>query len=182
MGLATGKSAHAGFQWFYRLAPPELGLTPPVGGLARLLAALLQNPMKTLSHDEVAQCAHQIWQEYGQPSGRDEEIWYEAERRLQAGRKDSDDDADVSRREADTTTTESKGAGGLADRLSHADTSGNGGAGKATAVPKMPAQEAMKAEVQKKEARAPKVVAKNSPPKPTPAPPGKPLYDRPHSS
>jgi hypothetical protein len=134
------------------------------------------------SHDEVAQCAHQIWQEYGQPTGRDEEIWFEAERRLQAGSKDSDGGANASARESDTTVTESRGASALADRLSHADTGGNGSAGKATAVPKMPAQEAVKADVQKKEARAPKVVSKASPPKPTPAPPGKPLYDRPHSA
>jgi hypothetical protein len=138
--------------------------------------------MKTLSHEEVAQCAHQIWQEYGQPTGRDEEIWFEAERRLQAGRKDRDENANMSKRENDTTVTESRGASALADRLKSPDTDSNGGAGKATAVPKMPAQEAVKAEVQKKEARAPKVVAKNQPAKPTPAPPGKPLYDRPHSS
>jgi hypothetical protein len=38
--------------------------------------------MTTHSHDIVAQRAYHIWQESGRPSGRDEEIWYEAERAL----------------------------------------------------------------------------------------------------
>ncbi len=34
------------------------------------------------SHDEIAGRARQLWSDYGQPSGRDEEIWLEAERQL----------------------------------------------------------------------------------------------------
>lgn len=36
------------------------------------------------SHDEIAGRARQLWSDYGQPSGRDEEIWLEAERQLRA--------------------------------------------------------------------------------------------------
>lgn len=36
------------------------------------------------SHEEIAGRARQLWSDYGQPSGRDEEIWLEAERQLRA--------------------------------------------------------------------------------------------------
>ncbi len=36
----------------------------------------------TLSHDQISQKAKELWERYGQPSGRDEEIWLEAERLL----------------------------------------------------------------------------------------------------
>lgn len=38
--------------------------------------------MNSPSHDDVARCARELWQNYGQPSGRDLEIWLEAERKL----------------------------------------------------------------------------------------------------
>lgn len=34
------------------------------------------------SHDQISQKARALWERYGQPSGRDEEIWLEAERLL----------------------------------------------------------------------------------------------------
>jgi hypothetical protein len=37
------------------------------------------------SHELVAHCAYQIWNDSGRPSGRDEAIWYEAERALESG-------------------------------------------------------------------------------------------------
>jgi LmbE family N-acetylglucosaminyl deacetylase len=39
------------------------------------------------SHNEIAQCARELWTESGQPEGRDEAIWFEAERRLIAERQ-----------------------------------------------------------------------------------------------
>jgi hypothetical protein len=39
------------------------------------------------NHDEIAQCARQLWTESGQPEGRDEAIWFEAERRLISERR-----------------------------------------------------------------------------------------------
>lgn len=33
-------------------------------------------------HDDIAQCASVLWLQYGQPVGRDFEIWLEAEQRL----------------------------------------------------------------------------------------------------
>ncbi len=42
--------------------------------------------MKTTSpsptHDEIAQCARDIWHSRGCPNGRDDEIWFEAEGKL----------------------------------------------------------------------------------------------------
>ena len=42
------------------------------------------SPNSTISprHEEIAECARQHWTEAGQPQGRDEEFWLEAERRL----------------------------------------------------------------------------------------------------
>ena len=33
-------------------------------------------------HNDIAQCAQELWLQYGQPVGRDFEIWLEAEQRL----------------------------------------------------------------------------------------------------
>jgi hypothetical protein len=34
------------------------------------------------SHDEIARQAEDLWRERGYPQGRDDEIWFEAERKL----------------------------------------------------------------------------------------------------
>ncbi len=39
------------------------------------------------SHDEIAQCARELWMESGQPEGRDDAIWFEAERRVASERR-----------------------------------------------------------------------------------------------
>ena len=44
-------------------------------------------PASTPSHDEIAQCARELWTESGQPEGRDQAIWIEAERRLISERR-----------------------------------------------------------------------------------------------
>jgi hypothetical protein len=41
----------------------------------------------TPSYNEIAQCARELWTESGQPEGRDEAIWFEAERRLISERR-----------------------------------------------------------------------------------------------
>lgn len=45
--------------------------------------------MNTPTHQEVENRAKQLWEDYGRPSGRDTEIWYEAERQLSRGSPDS---------------------------------------------------------------------------------------------
>jgi len=37
---------------------------------------------RTPLHDEIAQQARTLWEHYGRPEGRDQEIWLEAERQL----------------------------------------------------------------------------------------------------
>ena len=44
-------------------------------------------PASAPTHDEIAQCARELWTESGRPGGRDEAIWLEAERRLVAARR-----------------------------------------------------------------------------------------------
>ncbi|MBP6507472.1 MAG: DUF2934 domain-containing protein [Opitutaceae bacterium] len=38
--------------------------------------------MTTPTHAIIAHRAHQLWQEYGQPEGRDQKIWFTAEGQL----------------------------------------------------------------------------------------------------
>ena len=40
--------------------------------------------MNTPTHETVAHCAYKLWQDEGYPSGRDTEIWLEAEQALTA--------------------------------------------------------------------------------------------------
>jgi hypothetical protein len=42
---------------------------------------------RALSHDEIAPCAHELWEQQGCPDNRDEAIWLEAESRLLAARQ-----------------------------------------------------------------------------------------------
>lgn len=44
----------------------------------------LSNSTARPSHDQISQKAKELWERYGGPSGRDEEIWLEAERLLTA--------------------------------------------------------------------------------------------------
>jgi hypothetical protein len=41
----------------------------------------------SLSHDEIASCARELWEQQGRPDDRDEAIWLEAEGRLRAARQ-----------------------------------------------------------------------------------------------
>ena len=45
--------------------------------------------MHAPSHEDIALCAEKLWQDYGQPAGRDDDIWLEAERRLIAAASQS---------------------------------------------------------------------------------------------
>jgi hypothetical protein len=131
----------------------------------------------TPSHEEVTRRAEEIWKAQGCPTGRDTEIWLEAERQLSAG---------------NATPSPS---GGSQDR-------GNGNSQatppatiNSTADPKPPEAavsdektpspspiqtEAQSAQL-KKSSRAPKSPTKTAP-KAAPAETGKPLWKKPHSS
>lgn len=126
------------------------------------------------SHEEITQRAREIWQQSGNPGGRDTEIWLEAERQLMAGTQDSDSSSETY--ESPRTTSESKGAVTLSDKI-------NSNSPSPTTVEHVirPDDATIKATRQKKEARAPKFPTKDIPKAP-PAETGKPLWDRPHSS
>lgn len=51
------------------------------------------NPAVAPSHDEIAQCAHELWMEAGQPGGRDDEFWLVSEHRLLSDRLVPDESA-----------------------------------------------------------------------------------------
>jgi hypothetical protein len=132
------------------------------------------------THEEITRRAQEIWQKSGSPGGRDTEIWLEAERELTgASDHSADSESESEKYESPRTTSESKGAVKLADRIK-SETAAE------TTVehhisPAIPDEEAIKAALQKKEARAPKTPTKIAP-KSQPAETGKPLWDRPHSS
>ncbi|CCE08189.1 hypothetical protein BRAS3843_2650012 [Bradyrhizobium sp. STM 3843] len=42
--------------------------------------------MNDTDDQEISKRAHQLWEQAGRPSGRDQEFWYEAERQIKAER------------------------------------------------------------------------------------------------
>ena len=135
--------------------------------------------MKTNSptHEEITQRAQKIWQESGNPSGRDNEIWFEAERQLTAGATDAN--AESGRKQALRTTTQSKGTTDRAEQIK-VETAAESMVENHIS-PAISEDEAIKAALQKKEARAPKV-ATHTGPKSKPVESGKPLWNKAHSS
>jgi hypothetical protein len=51
------------------------------------------NSTASIGHDAIAFRAHQLWQEAGQPDGRDAAHWLQAERELHAQLRDKDSGA-----------------------------------------------------------------------------------------
>jgi len=113
--------------------------------------------MPTLTHDQIAQEAQQLWQQRGCPAGHDTEIWLEAERKL----KDEPTADKFTTRASAEAASESE----VENLLS----------------PPESEQESIKAAVQKEAARAPHI-PRHTAPKTKPAESGKPLWDKPHSS
>ncbi len=109
----------------------------------------------TPTHEEIARHAREIWLSRGEPSGRDEEIWLEAERELT--------------QPASSETTRLRGEMASESEVEYQIT------------PAVSDDEAIKAALQKRDARAPQVPTKTGP-HPQPPVSGKPLWSKPHSS
>ena len=118
--------------------------------------------MNKPTHEDIAQKAYSLWQERGGLHGTDTEIWLEAERLL-------------SEQSSEATTKTQEGTDRIKAEASTPTTI------KAPATPTIPTKEVAVAEVQKAEARAPQV-PHHTGPTAKPAPPGKPIWDKPHSS
>lgn len=56
--------------------------TPRAGGAAKSKSRKASKPAPTLSYEQIAARAEQIWREKGCPAGHDEQNWHEAERQL----------------------------------------------------------------------------------------------------
>ena len=130
--------------------------------------------MKTPSHQEISERAYLLWLESGSMHGRDVELWYEAEKQLRNG-----SNADAGASAASQRTPESAGASALADRLK-AETAAESVV-EFHITPSVSDEEAVKAALQKKEARAPKTPVHTGP-KQKPPETGKPLWNQAHSS
>jgi hypothetical protein len=115
------------------------------------------------THEDVARRAYEYWQQQGSPDGRDQEIWFEAERQLAT--------------EATALKSSLPGAEWHSDQPKPDETAAVSAPSPQDAVHPM-AQ--AKVAQQRKEARLPQVPAKSAP-KPMPPESGKPLWDRPHS-
>ncbi len=121
--------------------------------------------MNSPTHEAVAQRAREIWQKYGSPGGRDTEIWYEAERQL------NDEHSQASNKtDPETATTRQIKRETAAESMVENHIS-----------PAIPDEEAIKAAMQRREARAP-ILPHTSAPKAKPPETGKPLWSKPHSS
>ena len=113
----------------------------------------------THTHEEIAKRARKLWQEQGQPQGRDVEIWFEAERQLAENGNEGSDQHDSENQEVlskshhQPTLSESQSEHAQQER----------------------------AKQQRKDARAPITPTKTAP---VPKPPetGKPLWSKPHSA
>ena len=112
--------------------------------------------MKQPTHDEISRQAYELWQNRGCPDGRDLELWLEAERQLTGG----GEEAFVEHVKAETAAES---------------------AVEFNISPVVAQQEAIKAAVQQKDARSPQV-PHHTGPKAKPAPPGKPVWPKSHST
>lgn len=145
---------------------------------------------KSPTHDAITQRAHEIWQGRGTPAGCDTEIWLEAERQLStpatepntpsASEGRGNGNTQASRTSADPKATDLKpGASAQTEHLRGQMASESEVEYQIT--PAIPDNDAIKAALQVREARAPMVPGKNAPQaKPTES--GKPLWSKPHSS
>lgn len=148
--------------------------------------------MKTQSptHDAITQRAHEIWKGRGTPAGHDTEIWLEAERQLSApaavpntpsaseGRGNGNSQA--SRTSADPKAADLK-PGALARTESLRGQMASESEVEYQITPAIPDNDAIKAALQVRAARAPIHSGKKAPhAKPTES--GKPLWSKPHSS
>ena len=126
----------------------------------------------TPSHEEITQRAQELWKAQGCPSGRDNEIWLEAERQLSA----------AASAPGDTGGSQERGSGRSQSSVTGGPPVDPKPPGASTEqVPPAPLEAAAQTEQQKKSARAPKSPTKSAP-KSAPAETGKPLWKKPHSS
>lgn len=128
--------------------------------------------MNQPTHDEIAVRAHQIWELRGSIHGIDTQTWLEAERELHARAQEAAPKAAAEHhhpKQKAADTQEPKAGASTPTTI------------KAPATPTIPTKELAVAEVQKAEARAPQV-PHHTAPTAKPAPPGKPIWDRPHSA
>ena len=113
--------------------------------------------MTTPTHDKVSHEAQRLWQNSGCPTGRDTEIWLEAERKL------TEDPA--ANTFAARTSAEAASESEVENLLSPAESE----------------QMSIQAAMQKEDARAPQR-PRHTGPKAKTSETGKPLWNRPHSS
>lgn len=113
--------------------------------------------LPSLSPEDIARQAHQLWQERGCPTGCDDEIWLEAERKMDEGSKGG------------TTTEGSKKSTDSENPVPP------------QAAPALTEKDASLDAVKKQEARAPQV-PHHTAPTTKPAATGKPIWPRGHSS
>jgi hypothetical protein len=147
--------------------------------------------MKTNSptEQEIAQRAREIWNSRGQPAGQDTEIWLEAERQLSSAAANNTPSATEGRGNGKTQASKTPADPKAADLKPGASAQTERLRGEMASeseveyqiTPAIPDDEAIKAALQKREARAPKVPHANAP-QAKPPETGKPIWPKPHSS
>lgn len=129
---------------------------------------------KSPSHEEISYRARELWQSRGNPTTTDNEIWLEAERQLKETPSQSATAASVGNlspsAEKTTATTERRREDAASESMVENQIS-----------PPVSTEAAVKAALQKKAGREPKMPTKSAP-KAMPPVSGKPIWDKPHSS
>jgi hypothetical protein len=144
------------------------------------------------SQQEIARRAREIWQTHGQPTGQDTQIWLEAERQLSTATAASSNSSAAAGRDSDKAQSgqtpanpkpaalnPKPGASAQTERLRGEMASESEVEFQITPAPTD--DEAIKAALQKRDARAPQRPAKDAP-QAKPAETGKPLWSKPRSS
>jgi hypothetical protein len=127
------------------------------------------------THDEISYRAKEIWQDCRNPDGRDTEIWLEAEHQLRHGPTEPNSGG----REPFKSVSKSTDCNALVERL-NAETAAESVV-EYNISPAVTEDEAVKAALQKSEARGPIEPTKKAK-KAKPTESGKPLWNKPHSS
>ena len=140
------------------------------------------------THEDVARRAYEIWTAWGNPDGQDMEIWLMAERQLSTPTAADNAPSETDRRgngntqKSRTPADPTPGSPGNTETERLRGEFASESAVENMISPPIPADDAIRAALQKREARAPINPTTHDAAKAKPPESGKPLWNKPHSA
>jgi len=131
-------------------------------------SAVVTSNMYFPTHEEISARGYALWEQRGRPANAESEIWLAAEAQLRAEALN-----------VESRTSKDESHARLAEGLDESRHSSKSGGGQI--APTSVEHQAIIDELQKQSARAPQV-PHHTGPKANPAPPGKPIWSKPHGS